>query len=132
MLAKVEFNRKFIRDLIQQLESLDQSYNKTAIIKALTKFSLSPNKFSISRVSASCPVLIEIISKLIVKLEAYEYEKARTMASSVHNYPGFITKRYKISSEDFLKEHINYYTRVHGEEFLKDKHELFINFYPYN
>lgn len=55
-----------------------------------------------------------------------KFDKARTMASSLHNLPDFLLGEYaEKDSKKFYDEHICFYTRVHGDKSLAAFEPLF-------
>lgn len=120
-LKQMKRDMKFteIKKIINDIEKLKDCVYKESLLTELKKLDFKRNKFTMERIRKSIPVMIEILQSLMLKLDLEEFEKASIMASSVHNYPGFLIFEYKCKPEDFWEEHLQYYSKTYGEDFLK-------------
>lgn len=119
-----------IKALIQDLEKLNvRSSFLVYLIGSLKKFEFKTGKYTMGRINKSLPILQEIVYTLSKKIEDKEFEKAKIMASAVHNYPDFLILEYKSDPEKFWEEHIGYYSRTFQEDFLNEWEHLFRGFY---
>lgn len=123
-------NTNDMRRLITDIKGLKDHEYKISLVSSLKRIELKTGKFTLERISKSIPVIQDILEQLILRIEKQEFDRVRTMASAVHNYPDFLIDRYRCSSEEFWQEHINYYSRKFNENFLEEWEYLFKDFYP--
>lgn len=128
-LAQDPKQRYSLKSLIRRLEALGKESCVQQLVRILKRPELLSGSFHLNRIDASIPVIIDIFDHLSAKIDNKEFDKARVMASAVHNYPDFIIHEFK--AEDFWGEHICYYSRTIGEQFLEQWKPLFVDYYPH-
>jgi hypothetical protein len=72
------------------------------------------------RIRVSIPVIRYIFDQLVTRIDREEFDKVRTMASAVHNYPGFLKLEYHCTPIQFWEDHIQFTQRFMEKIFLKN------------
>jgi hypothetical protein len=114
------FDNKTILTIKEQLKNPQDFHLRPVIITELNKCFIKYDSFDLEYVRISIGALKHALNELQIKLENHEYDKARAMASALHNYPSFLLNKFYAAPKEFWEQHICFYQRVWNEGFMSE------------
>ena len=120
------FDNKTISTIKKQLKNPKDFHLRPFIIIELNKYILKYDSFDLEYVRISIGAIKHALKELLIKIENHEYDKVRTMASALHNYPSFLLNKFYAAPKEFWEQHICFYQRVWNESFMSEYEKLII------
>lgn len=122
---EMNFNNKTIKLIKKDLISTVDFSGKQSMLDDLEGLFLGVKVRHKKLIYRSLEIFNYIFKEMIAKVETNETDKLRTMASSVHNYPGFLVGNNKINPKLFFDEHLLFYKRRWNENFMCKYKQVF-------
>ena len=121
-----------INSFIKDIKAFQDFYFIEGLINEIKQNINTSNYVDLKWIKYNFNIYIDVFIRMIDLYKSSEFDKLIVLSSAMHNYPNFITNKYKWDKMKYWDDHVSYYKRMFNDNFLDKYKSEFIKYYQKN